>query len=138
MREIGAAFAVAHHHRQAGAGHVGQNQRGGLGHVHHTQARFELLALVAFEFRPALRAGNDFGQIAHHLAAVAHAQREGVLAVEKGGKLVAQLRVEQHRFGPAFARAEHVAVAEAAASGQHLEIGQLHAPSAIKSLMCTS
>ena len=41
-------------------------------------------------------------------------------AVEEGRELVGQLRVEQDRAGPAFAGAERVAVAEAAAGDEAL------------------
>jgi hypothetical protein len=42
------------------------------------QARLEALAAVGGEARPVLRAGDDVGQLGKHLAAVAHAQAEGV------------------------------------------------------------
>ena len=71
--------------------------------------------------------GNDLAQIAHHLAAVAHAQREHVAAAEEGLELVARARVEQDGLGPALARAEHVAVGEAAAGGDALEVCERHA-----------
>ena len=41
--------------------------------------------------------------------------------------MVAQSRVEQDGFRPAFARAEYVAVAEAAACRQHFEVGKVDA-----------
>ena len=44
---------------------------------------FELLRPVAHEVRPVRCAGNELAQIAHHLAAVAHAEREGVAALEE-------------------------------------------------------
>ena len=87
----------------------------------------ELFAQVAFKLRPACRAGDDFGEVADHLAAVAHAQCQRVRVGEEGGKLVAQSRVEQNRFRPAFACAEYVAVAEAAARRQHFEVGKVDA-----------
>ena len=61
------------------------------------------------------------------MAAVAHAQCQRVRVVEEGGELVAQGRVEQDGFRPAFARAEYVAVAEAAARRQHFEVGKVDA-----------
>ena len=125
--EIGAAFAVANHHGQAAAHHIGQNQRGRLRHAYHAQPRFKLFGFIAAELRPALRAGDDFGQVCHHLATVAHAECKRVWPSEEFGELVAQFAVEQDRFRPAFARAQHVAVAEPAAGGQHLEGVQLHA-----------
>ena len=67
------------------------------------------------------RAGNELAQVAHHLAAVAHAQREGVAALEERLELVARARVEEDGLRPALARAEHVAVGEAAARREALE-----------------
>ena len=61
-------------------------------------------------------------QRGHHLAAVADAEREGVAAVEEGGELLGQRRVEQDRARPAFAGAQRVAVAEAAAGDEALEL----------------
>ena len=61
------------------------------------------------------------------MAAVAHAQCQRVWVGEEGGKLVAQSRMEQNRFRPAFARTEYVAVAEAAARRQHFEVGKVDA-----------
>ena len=72
----------------------------------HDEAGLELLAAVAVEGRPGFGAGDDGGEVAHHLAAVADAQGEGVLALEEGGKLVLEAGVEQDGFGPALARAD--------------------------------
>ena len=58
----------------------------------------------------------------HHLAAVAHAQREGVAAAEEGRELLGQHRVEEDRARPALAGAQRVAVAEAAAGDEALEL----------------
>ena len=74
------------------------------------------------------RAGNNLVQAAHHLATVAHAQCKGVFAIKESGKLVAGTRVEQDGFCPALARAQHVAVGEAAAGRHALEISQADAP----------
>ena len=84
------------------------------------------------------RPGNDLVQVAHHLAAVAHAERERVAAREERRELVARARVEQDRLGPALARAEHVAVGEAAARREALEIRRASTRPARMSLMCTS
>ena len=72
-------------------------------------------------------AGNELVQVAHHLAAVADAQRESVAAREESRKLVARPGVEQDRFGPAFAGAQHVAIGKSAARGKALEVRQRHA-----------
>ena len=44
------------------------------------QARLELLRAIAHEVRPVLGARDQLVQVAHHLAAVADAEREGVAA----------------------------------------------------------
>src|SRR3546814_7247089 len=80
--------------------------------------RLELLAAVAQEPRPVLGTGDDALELRHHLAAVAHAQREAVAAGEEGFEHVAQRRALEDRGGPAAAGAEHVAVAEAT-DGDH-------------------
>ncbi len=92
------------------------------------RARFELLGAVAHEMRPVLRAGDQRAQIAHHLAAVADPEREGIAAPEERFELVARARVEQDGLGPALARAQHIAVGEAAAGREALEVLQAHAP----------
>ncbi len=63
-------------------------------------------------------------QVAHHLAAVAHAERERVAAGEERGELVAGPRVEQDRLGPALAGAQHVAVGKPAAGDEPPEVGE--------------
>lgn len=105
--------------------------------MNHIQARFKLLAQVAFELLPCFCARDNFGKVADHLAAVAHAQCQRVRIGKEGGELVAQGRVEQDGFRPAFTRAEYVAVAEAAARRQHFEVGKAEVP-AIRSDICTS
>jgi hypothetical protein len=65
-----------------------QEQAGRLQHLHHGQTRLEAVALVLREARPVLRAGDDVGQLGKHLAAVAHAQAEGVAAAEEGLELL--------------------------------------------------
>ena len=74
-----------------------------------------------------LGAGNQLGQVRHHLAAVAHAQRERRRAREELAQLGARARVEQDRLGPAAAGAQHVAVAEAAARREALKVLQADA-----------
>ena len=69
----------------------------------------------------------DVLELRQHLAAVAHAEREGVLPVEELLEHRLELAVEEDRPRPAAARAQHVAVAEAAARDEALEIGKVHA-----------
>ena len=62
-----------------------------------------------------------------HLAAVAHAEREGLGPREEARERVARARVEEDRLRPALARAEHVAVGEAAAGDEPAEAGEVEA-----------
>jgi hypothetical protein len=91
----------------------------GLGKISTCErARLEALRAVGHEARPGLCARDDLAQRGHHLAAVAHAEREGVRAAQEALELGARGGVEQQALGPALARAEHVAVREAAAGGE--------------------
>ena len=74
------------------------------------------------------RAGDEFLQRAHHLAAVADTQRERVAAAEEGLELVARPGVEQNRLGPPLPAAEDIAVREAPARREAGERGQACAP----------
>ncbi len=126
--EVGAALAVGDGNGQPRAGHALQEQRLRRQHFHQRQARLELLGEVALEVRPGLRAGNQLVQVGHHLAAVADAEAEAVATIEEGLELVAGARVEEDGLGPALAGAQHVAVGEAAAGRQALEVVQRDAP----------
>ena len=125
LAEVGKTFAMRHHNGQAAAGHAGQKQAGRVQHLDHGEARFKALALVGGEARPSLRAGDDVGQLGEHLAAVAHAQAKAVGPGEKGLELRQQHRVEGDAARPAYAGSQRVAVAEAAAGHQALEIAQI-------------
>src|SRR5690606_42010042 len=65
-------------------------------------------------------------QVRQHLATVAHAQRERVLTIEEGGKLVTHAVVKQNGFRPAFAGSQHVSVCEATTGNQTLDAIQCH------------
>ena len=54
----------------------------------------------------------------HHLAAVAHAQREGISPIKKLCEHLFQFFIEQNRLRPSAARAEHIAVAKATTSSK--------------------
>src|SRR5690606_18188352 len=82
------------------------------------QARLELVGAIAHELRPRGRAGYQRLQRREHLAAVADAERERVLAREKLAEHQPGALVVENRLRPALARAEHVAVREAAAHDQ--------------------
>jgi len=107
----------------AAACHAREEDRGRLLDLHPREPRLVLLGGVALEVRPVVRARNDLLQVRHHLAAVAGAQRERVLAAEEALELLTGASVEEDRLGPSLARAQHVAVAEAAARGEALERG---------------
>src|SRR3546814_13203840 len=74
---------------------LAEEQRWRLDHLQHPEARLELLAAVAQEPRPVLGTGDDALELRHHLAAVAHAQREAVAAGEEGF----EHRSEERRVG---------------------------------------
>ena len=75
----------------------------------------------------ASRAGNDLLERGEHLAAVADAEREGVLPIEESLELLARAGVVEDGLGPALAGAEHVAVGEPAAGHEAAEFIELHA-----------
>jgi hypothetical protein len=71
--------------------------------------------------------GDDVGQLGKHLAAVAHAQAKGVGAGEESLERIGQYRVERDAARPANARAQGVAIAEAAAGHHTGKVSQLGA-----------
>ena len=75
--------------------------------------------------RPVTRTRNQVAQVAHHLAAIADTEREGVAALEECTELVARPGIEQNRLGPALACPEHVAIREPAAGRDATECRQL-------------
>src|SRR3990167_10278794 len=92
--------------------HPLQEDRRRLLHLHHRHTRFELLGAVAHEVWPEFGARDQLVQVSHHLAAVAHAKGEAVLALEERLETITGAAIEQDRLGPAFAITEHVAVGE--------------------------
>ena len=106
--------------------------------LHQREAPLELLAAVAHEARPVRGARHDLLERREHLAAIADAQSEGVGALEEALELLARARVIQDGFGPALARAEHVAVRESAAGHEAAEIRRASRGPESTSLMCTS
>ena len=126
-REHRAPFAVRDGHGDAASGHALEEDGRRLKHLERAEARLELLGCVAPEGWPVRRAGNDVFELAQHLAAVAHAEREGVLAVEELLEHRLEARIEEDRAGPAGAGAQDVAVGEAAAGDEALEIGEVNA-----------
>ena len=73
-----------------------------------------------------------------HLAAIADAEREAVGAREEARNSSRTRRVEQDRLRPALARAQHVAVREAAARDERRGSRAGGTGPAIRSVMCTS
>ena len=113
---------MCHGHRDAAAGHAGEKDRRAVEHFDQTEPRLELLALVARELRPRGGTRDDRRERRHHLAAVAHTERDGVGTAEETRELLGQQGVEHHRARPAFARAERVAVAETSTGDEALEL----------------
>src|SRR5439155_21211958 len=105
--------------------HATEEKRRRAHHFEQDEACFELLRSIADEVRPMTAAGNELVQVAHHLAAVAHAEREGAGTCEERRELVPRPRVEEDRLGPALACAEHVAIGKAATRREANEIRQL-------------
>jgi hypothetical protein len=123
--ELGMSFAVGNGDRQTRTGHALQEDRRRLLHLHHRHPRLELLGAVAHEVRPAFATRDQLVQVGHHLAAIAHAEGKAVLALEEGLKALTGAGIEQHRLGPALTGAQHIAVGEAAAGHQPLELRQV-------------
>ena len=93
-------------------------------HFHQAEARFKAVRVVAHKARPQVAARDQLAQIGHHLTAVAHAERQGLRTMEEGRELIAHALVEQNRLRPAFTCPQHVAVGEAAAGHQGMEIAE--------------
>ncbi len=93
-------------------------------HFHQAEAGFEAVRMVTYKTRPQFAARDQLAQIRHHLATVAHAQRQRLRTMEEGFEFVAHPMVKQNGFRPAFTRPQHVAVGKAAASHQRMEVAQ--------------
>ena len=125
--EFGVAFAVGDGDREHATLHAGEEDAGRGFDADGNVAAFVALALVLHEARPVVGAGDDAVEVAHHLAAVADAECEGVFAGEEGGEFGAGAGIEENALGPAFAGAEDVAVAEATAGGEAAEVAETDA-----------
>src|SRR4030095_1638868 len=112
IAEFRIALAVSRGHGNPAPFHPAEEKRRGAHHFEQNESRFELLRPIADEVRPMTATGNELVQIAHHLAAVAHAKCESTVAREEGGELVAGARIEQDGLRPALARAQNVTVRE--------------------------
>lgn len=76
------------------------------------------------ESGPGVGSGNDFVEVAHHLAAVADAEGKGVGTGKVGAEFVAGAGVEEDALGPAFTGSKDVAVTESAAGNEAAEVAQ--------------
>ncbi|MCY1416500.1 hypothetical protein D9M71_320070 [compost metagenome] len=123
--ELGMTFTVSDGDRHARTGHALQEDRVRLLHFDHGHTGFELLGTVTHEVRPELAARDQLVQVGHHLATVAHAEGEAVVAFEEALERIAGTAVEQRGFRPAFTGTQYVAVREAAASDHALELVQV-------------
>src|SRR5450830_827633 len=123
--ELGMAFTVSDGDWHTRAGHALQEDRVGL--LHHGDTGFELFGTVTHEVRPELAARDQFVEVGHHLATVAHTQGEAVVALEEALERIASTAVEQGRLGPAFTGTQHVAVGETAAGHQAFELIEVDA-----------
>src|SRR5580704_2257602 len=123
-RKFRVAFAVRDGDGDDRAFHAGEEHAGAFLDLERGEAGFKALGLVLHEARPVVGAGDDRTEVAHHLAAVADAEAEGVRAREEGGELVAGARIEEDALGPAFAGAERVAETESPAGDHAAKIFQ--------------
>src|SRR5690606_17493655 len=73
--------------------HALQQQRRALRHFHQAETCFKAVRLVTHKARPGFTARDQLTQVRHHLAAVTHAQRQGLWAMEEGFELVAHAAV---------------------------------------------
>src|SRR5690554_6275692 len=60
-------------------------------------------------------------QVGKHLATIANAQRQSVLTVEEGSKLISHPIIEQNGLGPTLTGAQNIAVRETTTGNQALE-----------------
>src|SRR5687768_14587345 len=120
--ELGETFAVRDCDWNDRTFHSAKENAWAIFHPQRNEARLVTLGFVLNESWPKFRAGDKRFEIAHHLAAVAHAESERVFTGEEGGELGARTFVEQDAFGPAFAGAKHVTITEPAARNDTAEI----------------
>lgn len=92
----------------------------GLGDLHHAEARLILLTDIPLETGPVATPRHDRFELAEELAAIAHAQREGVLPLEERLEFRSRVWMQQDRLRPSLPGAQDVAVAETA-TGSHAD-----------------
>src|SRR5581483_4119294 len=121
-REFRPPLTVGHGDRQKRALHSLQEHRGAAQDLHESEPSFILLASVAHESRPVCGTWNEALQRGKHLAAIADAECEAVGAGEERTEFLAHGLVEQDRLGPALACSQHIAIGEAPAGHETLEL----------------
>ena len=119
-----ATLAMGNHDGCAQAAHTAHEYRGRCQYFYHYQARLVLFRGIALEARPVTGAGNAVGEMGQHLAAVAHAEREGVGALEEGFEACPRALIELNGAGPTTTGAEHVTLGKATTGGQPLHVLQ--------------
>ncbi len=125
--EFRAAFAVCDRDREHGACHALEEHGRSIFDLERAEAGLETFGEVLHKARPVRSTRNQVLEVGNHLAAVADAEREGVLAVEVSFEFGAGLRVEEDALGPAFTGTENVTVAEATASDETIEVLEAYA-----------
>mmetsp|Transcript_1373 Transcript_1373/g.3209 ORF Transcript_1373/g.3209 Transcript_1373/m.3209 type:complete len:403 (-) Transcript_1373:1225-2433(-) len=125
------ALAVRHPHAHRGAGHALEHDGGRLTDGDLAEAALEAAAVVVHKAGLVSLLGHTAGHPAeqrHELAAVADAEGEGVGALVKGLKLLANAGAELDAGGPALGAVHHVGVREAAHKDDATEAVQGGAP----------
>ena len=93
-------------------------------HFDQTEAGFKAVGMVTHKARPQVASWDQLTQVRHHLTTVTHAECQRLRAMEEGFELITDAVVEQNRLRPTFTSAKHIAVREAAAGHQRLEVTQ--------------
>mmetsp|Transcript_14859 Transcript_14859/g.37607 ORF Transcript_14859/g.37607 Transcript_14859/m.37607 type:complete len:251 (+) Transcript_14859:440-1192(+) len=129
--EVHLPLAVRHPHAQRRSGHALEEDGVGLEDGERGVAALEAARLVVHEarlrrLRQQLVARGHPAEQGHELAAIAHAEGEGVLARAEVFELRVQVELDLGR--PALGRVKHVRVREAANEGDAAELVERNAP----------
>ena len=125
--EIREAFAVGDRDRQDGPFHAPQQNRRRRKNLDRHRSRLELFGPVPHETRPVLRPGDDVLELRHHLASVAHPERERLFPRKETGEHLQQCLVEKDGPGPARTRAQDIPVRKPTAGHETHKIVQRRA-----------
>ena len=115
------ALAVGYPQAQLVAAQRAEHDAVVQGYLQRDEFRLELVTVVVQHLGPC---GAGESQFHHQLATVADAERQGVLAGVELVQRLLGLGVEEEGTGPSLGRAQHVAVGEAAAEDNHVDILQ--------------